>query len=254
VTNKNNHPLLPKSLRGLIVGKSGCGKTTLLPNLLLRPGWLDYSKLSVFSKSLFQPEYKILRKCYEEQLPKEMIMRVFENRDEIQREQISPNELIHELAKKEGPSAQRTKTNEPIECNFYESADDVPDPKEISPEHKNLIIFDDLLLQKQNKCEAYYVRERHSNCDCLYLSQNCFKLPCQTIRENANFFCQFPQDQKNIDHIFDDHVSQDMTKEHFKKLCKSAWSKSHNFVVIALTSPKSCGKFRSGLDDFYIID
>jgi len=45
---KKNHSLLPRSLRGLIVGKSGCGKTTLLLNLLLRPGWLDYSKLSVF--------------------------------------------------------------------------------------------------------------------------------------------------------------------------------------------------------------
>jgi len=50
-TNKNNHPPLPRSLRGLIVGKSGCGKTTLLLNLLLQPGWLDYSKLSVFGKS-----------------------------------------------------------------------------------------------------------------------------------------------------------------------------------------------------------
>jgi len=131
-----------------------------------------------------------MRKGFEEQLPKEMTMRVFENRDDIQREQISPDELIHELAKKEGSSAQRTKTNEPIECNFYESPNDVPDPKEISPEHKNLMIFDDLLLQKQNKCEAYYVRGRHSNCDCLYLSQNYFKLPRQRIRENANFiFC-----------------------------------------------------------------
>jgi len=55
-----------------------------LLNLLLRPDWLDYSKLSVCGKSLFQPEYKILRKGFEEQLPKEVIMRVFENRDEIQ--------------------------------------------------------------------------------------------------------------------------------------------------------------------------
>jgi len=84
------------------------------------------------------------------------------------------------------------------------------------------MIFDDLLLQKQNKCEAYYVRARHSNCNCLYLSQNYFKLPCQAIRENENFFCLFPQDQKNIDHIFNDHVSQDMKKEQFKKLCKTA--------------------------------
>ena len=137
-----------------------------------------------------------MRNGFEEQLPKEMIMRVFENRDEIQRERISPNELIHELAKKEGPSAQRTETNEPIECNFYESADDVPNPQKISTEHKNVMIFDDLLLQKQNKCEAHYVRGRHSNCDCLYLSQNYFTLPRQTIRENATFFCLFPQDQK----------------------------------------------------------
>ena len=28
-----NHPLLPKSIRGIIVGKSGCSKTTLLLNL-----------------------------------------------------------------------------------------------------------------------------------------------------------------------------------------------------------------------------
>ena len=111
---------------------------------------MDYSKLSVFGKSLFQPEYTILRKGFEEQLPKEMIMNIFENLDEILREQISPNELIHEMEKN-----QKTSSKEPIECNFYESADDVPDPKEISPERKNLMIFDDLLLRKQNKCEAY---------------------------------------------------------------------------------------------------
>ena len=36
-----NHPLLPKGIRGFIIGKSGCGKTTFLINLLLSPGWLD---------------------------------------------------------------------------------------------------------------------------------------------------------------------------------------------------------------------
>ena len=61
--NKNlnkccNHSLLPKGISELI-GMSGCGKTTLLINLLLRPGWLDYNNINIFGKSLFQPEYHI---------------------------------------------------------------------------------------------------------------------------------------------------------------------------------------------------
>ena len=59
-----------------------------------------------------------------------------------------------------------------IECHFYESCSDVPDPRDISPENKNLMIFDDLQLEKQNKCESYYVRGRHSNIDSFYLAQN----------------------------------------------------------------------------------
>ena len=71
VTSKRiNHPFLPRSTRGIIIGKSGCGKTTLLLNLLLRPEWLDYDNLCVFGKSLFQPEYLILKKAFEGNLPK----------------------------------------------------------------------------------------------------------------------------------------------------------------------------------------
>ena len=51
-----NHPLLPKGIRGLIISKSGCGKTTLLINLFLRPGWLGYNNINICGKSLFQPE------------------------------------------------------------------------------------------------------------------------------------------------------------------------------------------------------
>ena len=66
----------------------------------------------------------------------------------------------------------------------------------------------------------YFVRGRHSNVDCLYLSQNYFRLPRQTIRENANSIILFPQDAKNINHIYYDHVTADMPKEEFRKLCK----------------------------------
>ena len=78
-----NHPLLPQCIRDFVIGKSECNKTTLLINLLLRPGWLDYNNINISGKSLFQPEYQILKKAFEEKLPKEVIIRLSENQNEI---------------------------------------------------------------------------------------------------------------------------------------------------------------------------
>ena len=62
----------------------------------------------------------------------------------------------------------------------------------------------------------------------------------------------FPQDLKNLNHSFVDHVRSDMTKEEFRQLCKAAWEKQHGFVIIALSCKKHNGKYRSGIDEFYI--
>ena len=101
----------------MIIGKSGCGKTTLLINILLRSGWLDYNKINIFGKSLFQPEYHIVKKAFEEKLPK-----LFENQDEITDLGISPISVLEDMAKD-----IREKSN--VDCKFYESAEDVPDPR-----------------------------------------------------------------------------------------------------------------------------
>ena len=111
LSKRCNHPLLPKGIRGLIIGKSGCGKTTLLINLLLRRGWLDYNNKNMFGKSLFQPEYYIVKKAFEEKLPNEVIIRLFENQNEITDLCVSLISVVKEIA-------QILETNLMLSANF----------------------------------------------------------------------------------------------------------------------------------------
>ena len=55
---------------------------------------------------------------------------------------ISPISIVEEMAKD-----IRDKSD--VVCNFYQSAEDFLDPREISSEKKNLMVFDDFLLEKQ---------------------------------------------------------------------------------------------------------
>ena len=112
---------------------------------------------------------------------------------------ISLTSIVEEMAK-------QCRDKSDVESNFHQSAEDVPDPRELNSEKKIIMVFDDLLLKKQNTYESYNVRGKHMNVDCFYLTQNYFKLPRKTIRENANFICLFPHDLKNLNHIFEDHV------------------------------------------------
>ena len=246
ITKRENSPLLPQNIRGLIIGKSNCGKTTLLLNLLLQPAWLDYNHLYVFGKSLHQPEYKILKKGLEEGLSKRQISNLFLQQNVLARANLSPLEAIEEYnGIKEGG----------IIADFYDDCSNIPDPSTLNMTEKNLLILDDCFLGKQNAAEAYYTRGRHNNCDTLYISQNYFRLPRQTIRENANLIILFQQDAKNLSHIYADHCSSDMSKEEFKEFCQKVWTAEgkHNFVTIDLTSQKLNGKYRKNLDCFYII-
>ena len=57
---------------------------------------------------------------------------------------------------------------------------------------------------------------------------------------------------ETLNHTFDDHVGSDMSEDDFRELCKAAWEKQHGFVISYLSSKKNNGKYRSGLDEFYI--
>ena len=65
------------------IGKSGCGKTTMIFNLLLQPGWLDYTHLYVLGKNLHQQEYQVLRKGLAAGLSKQQVPNLFNNQEAL---------------------------------------------------------------------------------------------------------------------------------------------------------------------------
>jgi len=201
---RNNSPLLPSNVRGLLIGKSNCGKTTLLLNMLLQSDWLDYDHLYVFGNTLHQQEYQILKKGFEVGLSKKQIANIFENQNEFDKVKIPPLEVIEQYTgEKKGK----------IKAEFFENCASIPDPAELNVQDKNLLILDDCFLGPQNKAEAYYTRGRQNNCDTFYISQSYFRLPRHSIRENSNLIILFSQDAKNLQHIYADHCEGDMSLE-----------------------------------------
>ena len=242
MVKRSNSPLLPNNIRGLIIGKSNCGKTTLLLNLLLQPSWLDYNHLYVFGNTLHQLEYQILKKGFEVGLSKQQVSNIFKNQRECEEIKASPLEIIDQYNGYRGKE---------IKANFFNDCSLIPDPTMLSIHEKNLLILDDCFLGPQNKAEAYYTRGRQNNCDTFYISQSYFRLPRHSIRENMNFLVLFPQDIKNLSHIYADHCDGDMTLSEFKEFCRKVWNTDHSFVTLDLTSDVNNGKYRKNLDTFY---
>ena len=84
-----------------------------------------------------------IKRAFEEKLPKEIIITLFENNNDITDLGIFPISVVEEMTKYIGDKSD-------VECKFYESAEDVPDYRELSSQKKNLMVFDDLLFEKKH--------------------------------------------------------------------------------------------------------
>ena len=239
--NRNHHFLLPRNIRAIVCGKSGVGKTCLVTYLLLEPDALDYNNLIICGKSLHQPEYKIMKATFSRGWSKSQVNKLFELQDHIN----DVDEVIE---------TYKGKCKGGIDAAFIDDPLDIPDPAEHDPKLNNLLVLDDVMLGPQSKAEAYYSRGRHNSVDTIYITQSYFRLPRQTVRENANFYIFFPQDNKNLSHIYQDHCAVDgLSYSDFRNFCSDVWNSGrHNFVTIDLTRPAYCGKYRKNLDDFWI--
>lgn len=75
----------------------------------------------------------------------------------------------------------------PDELTVLEGIESIPDLESYDPETQHLVIFDDLVLEKnQKKIEEYFIRGRKKNISMMYLTQSYYKTP-RPIRLNINY-------------------------------------------------------------------
>src|SRR5277367_2038590 len=243
-TKFDNADFLPTSIRGLLIGSCNRGKTTLLFRMLLAKNVLDYNSLFIFSKSLNQKEYELIVEGFKNKLSKEQIRAIFENQDQFKG--ISIKDICYETARE---IPEKDKSN--INISAFNSNVNVPDPSVLDSKKKNLMIFDDVLLEKQRIIKSYYTKGRHNACQAFYISQSFFKIPKGTVRDNSNLLILFKLNDIDVEHIHRQIASNDMDLSTFRKLCKKVWSEKYKFRVINKDEEDLDKKYTDGFTKSY---
>jgi len=145
-----------------------------------------------------------------------------------------------------------TLDNEDI--SISSNIDNIISPDDLDKEKRNLYIFDDFMTSKdQNSIIDVFVRGRHANCSCIYLTQ-CYFPVHKNIRLNCNYFVIFKIDSKReLLELQKDHAIN-IGKDDFLKLYMDAVSEPYSFFVIDKRTnfpPLSYRRRFKGLSNIY---
>lgn len=131
-------------------------------------------------------------------------------------------------------------------AQFFNNCDDLITLDEC-PEN-SLVVFDDCLMDKQDKIRDYFIRSRHKNISCVYLTQSLTKVDLQVIRNNVNFICIFNQNTQYTKRVYQEFVGADMSFDRFQRICNDCWNVPHGFITIDMTKKPHNGKYKCMLN------
>ena len=230
-----NHPV-----RCIITGPSCSGKSYFLRNLILNI-INDYDKIYIYSPSIHQDLYQKLIKCFSNSIPINIIPNIL-NAEDI-------DIVIEEIVNNKDFEKSDT------EIETFDNIEEVKFPQEY--ENNSIIILDDLNEKEINndKIQAMFKRGRHNNLSVFIISQDYYELPKRTIRANGNIYHIFkPNNFRDVQNLYQDKTSMDMTLNEFKYLCNICWNQNYIPLTIDMTKDKYQGRYRVAFDSIFVPD
>ena len=131
--------------------------------------------------------------------------------------------------------------------------DGLPDIDKFDKETQRLLVFDDLVNEKDQKqiCEAF-IRARKKNCSLCYLSQSYYAVP-KMIRNNLTYIIiKQLSSLKNLTMIMNEY-SLGIDKKKMKEIYDDSTRDRMGFLMLDLEGDKE-KRFRSGFDEYYEVD
>ena len=124
-------------------------------------------------------------------------------------------------------------------------------------EDGGIVLLLDLNEKEMNdpRVEAMFKRFRHINLSVFIISQDYHELPKRTIRANGNIEYIFkPNNLRDVQNLYQDKASMDMTLSEFKNLTSTCWNKNYQPLTIDMTKEKYQGRYRFGLKCIFVPD
>ncbi len=235
ITKKNTrmHWLLPKTpMRCIILGKGESGKSNLLINMICKRQFLFHRIL------MFTPDIEKDKKTQFLIRHFKPLQKAFDKETKKNRKKFAKSFKIFSV---------------------FDTLDKLPSINSINKENNEnfhtCIIVNDMVSdgQDQTKLVNFFVRSRHSNCSCIYISQTWFPIPKDIRRQVTDLMIFKMIDQRDIGRVAD-VVSNRIDKKEFLRLYKIIIKDSFNFMYIDFDAKKLCLHIRKNFDCLYQIN